>query len=511
MNKLDIKAIRKSSLNLTFKKGFLNWRDLAVICFIFSFLGVSYAFSTSFISMVDKHFKLSANTAGNIDIIKKFVLNDWWLADSTIFDNEVFVTILDRLLSGYSWLINLLAANFSYFLRNKEEVWVYLLLAAFITFVIQFFIKDTIIIGKCRYIIEHRFNSNILYRRTIAVFHKENLLNLIWVRFQMKIEMLVSWLLIVPGVIKTYQYRFIPYILAENPAINYKQAKKLAVKMSDGYKWQLFLCDLSFLDFYLMSLLQSFSILVCTPVLSVKNGELYLLLRDRLLDDENKKFFIERGFDLNNEDHQFILSDIVHHNGQKLSYDIYDLISIFFLFCFIGWIWEVLLHFVQSHNWVNRGTLYGPWLPIYGCGGVLFVVLLDGNKQSVIKTFFKVVVIAGILEFVSSWILDYFFNMTYWDYYGWFGNLNGRICLASLTAFGIGGSIAIYLVAPYVKSKLEKIKLKTKRIYCSILVLLFLVDLIYSLVFGFNSGEGVGNTLFILTSKSNYLVNSLTR
>ena len=56
MNKLDIKAIRKSSLNLTFKKGFLNWRDLAIICFIFSFLGVSYAFSTSFISMVDKHF-----------------------------------------------------------------------------------------------------------------------------------------------------------------------------------------------------------------------------------------------------------------------------------------------------------------------------------------------------------------------------------------------------------------------------------------------------------------------
>ena len=59
--------------------------------------------------------------------------------------------------------------------------------------------------------------------------------------------------------------------------------------------------------------------------------------------------------------------------------------------------------------------------------------------------------------------------------------------------------------------KQEKIKLKTKRICCSILVLLFLVDLIYSLVFGFNSGEGVGNTLFVLTSKSNYLVNSLTR
>ena len=96
MNKLDIKAIRKSSLNLTFKKGFLNWRDLAVICFIFSFLGVSYAFSTSFISMVDKHFNLSANTAGNIDIIKKFVLNDWWLADSTIFDNEVFVNTYER-------------------------------------------------------------------------------------------------------------------------------------------------------------------------------------------------------------------------------------------------------------------------------------------------------------------------------------------------------------------------------------------------------------------------------
>ncbi|MGN1398892.1 MAG: DUF975 family protein [Erysipelotrichaceae bacterium] len=495
MDTIDKRAIRKDSLNLTFKRGFVNWRDLTIICFVFSFLGISYSFSTSFISIIDKYLGLSSGAAGNVEIIRRFVLKEWWLADSAIFDNQFFVAILDKLLSGYSWLINLLAANFSYFLRNKEEVWVTLLLAAFISFVVQFFIKDTIIIGKCRYLLEHRFNSKTLYRRAIAPFHKENLLNLIWVRFQMKVEMLFSWLLIVPGIIKTYQYRFIPYILAENPTVDYRNAKRLAKELSNGYKWQLFLTDLTFLDFYLLSGLQLFSIPLCAPLLSVKNAEIYLVLRNKRLDEENKQFFIERGFDFDNENSQFRLADIVHENTDKLNYDIYDLITIFFLFCFIGWLWEVLLHFMQSHQWVNRGTMYGPWLPIYGCGGVLFIILLDGHKKGVVRTFFKVVLIAGLLEFVSSWVLEFFFNMTYWDYYGWFGNLNGRICLASLTAFGIGGSMAIYLIGPYVKSKLAKIPLSVKRTYCVILVILFLLDLICCGLFGFNSGEGIGNSL----------------
>ena len=58
------------------------------------------------------------------------------------------------------------------------------------------------------------------------------------------------------------------------------------------------------------------------------------------------------------------------------SYSLVNLIIMFFIFCFVGWVWEVSLAFISEGMFVNRGTLHGPWLPIYGTGGVIILVLL---------------------------------------------------------------------------------------------------------------------------------------
>ena len=167
----------------------------------------------------------------------------------------------------------------------------------------------------------------------------------------------------------------------------------------------------------------------------------------------------------------------------------------FFLFCFIGWTWEVLLHLVTNHSLVNRGTMYGPWLPIYGTGGVMFIMLLSRYKNNFPKTFMLTVLTAGFLEFGASWILDFFFNSRYWQYYDKFGNLNGRVCIAGLLLFGIGGSFAIYIAGPYLHNKFARIKKTKKLLICTILCTLFIIDLIICLVYGFNSGSGVGKKL----------------
>lgn len=52
------------------------------------------------------------------------------------------------------------------------------------------------------------------------------------------------------------------------------------------------------------------------------------------------------------------------------SYSLVNLVMMFFIFCFVGWVWEVSLAFISEGTFVNRGTLHGPWLPIYGTGGV---------------------------------------------------------------------------------------------------------------------------------------------
>ena len=57
-------------------------------------------------------------------------------------------------------------------------------------------------------------------------------------------------------------------------------------------------------------------------------------------------------------------------------YPITSLILFFFTFAFVGWTWEVLLHLITEGSFANRGTMFGPWLPIYGVGGILILAFL---------------------------------------------------------------------------------------------------------------------------------------
>ena len=59
------------------------------------------------------------------------------------------------------------------------------------------------------------------------------------------------------------------------------------------------------------------------------------------------------------------------------NYSVPSLIILFFVFSFIGWAWEVSLHLVRDGVFVNRGVMYGPWLPIYGSGGIMILVMLN--------------------------------------------------------------------------------------------------------------------------------------
>ena len=109
----------------------------------------------------------------------------------------------------------------------------------------------------------------------------------------------------------------------------------------------------------------------------------------------------------------------------KSEYSLRDFIFFFFVFCFIGWLWEVVLYIVMDHILVNRGTMYGPWLPVYGVGGVAIIFLLDRFKADKVKLFAMAMVVCGIIEFKASWVLDFYFNSQNWDYKNEFLNVNG--------------------------------------------------------------------------------------
>ena len=64
-----------------------------------------------------------------------------------------------------------------------------------------------------------------------------------------------SLLFIIPGIIKAYQYRLVPYIMSENPAMNFNDALKESAKLMDGNKWKTFVLDLSFIGWDILSLM----------------------------------------------------------------------------------------------------------------------------------------------------------------------------------------------------------------------------------------------------------------
>lgn len=96
-------------------------------------------------------------------------------------------------------------------------------------------------------------------------------------------------LLIIPGIIKAYAYSMVPYILADNPELDYRRALELSEEMTDGEKFNLWVLDLSFIGWYLLGALAcGVGILFVLPYVNTTKAELYIALRRNAL--QNRLF-----------------------------------------------------------------------------------------------------------------------------------------------------------------------------------------------------------------------------
>ena len=161
-------------------------------------------------------------------------------------------------------------------------------------------------------------------------------------------------------------------------------------------------------------------------------------------------------------------------------YSIISIILMFFVFCFIGWSWEVILHLVEKGEFVNRGVNYGPWLPIYGTGGTGALLLFTRIKKHPIATFFASVVFCGTIEYITGASLLAKHGARFWNYSGYFLNINGHVCAEGLLIFGVACIACIYIVAPLLDNYFCTISPKTGIIICAILLTIFISDNIYS-------------------------------
>ena len=161
-------------------------------------------------------------------------------------------------------------------------------------------------------------------------------------------------------------------------------------------------------------------------------------------------------------------------------YKIFIYIALFFIFAFIGWIIEVINSLIVDKKFVNRGFLIGPVVPIYGFGGIAITLFLSRYSDEPITLFCMATIICSILEYFTSYFMEKIFNTRWWDYSNKKFNLNGRICLRNLAAFGLMGLVMVKYAVPFIIDILEKIDPVLLKTIVSILLVIIMVDLCIS-------------------------------
>ncbi len=115
----------------------------------------------------------------------------------------------------------------------------------------------------------------------------------------------------------------------------------------------------------------------------------------------------------------------------------------FFFYSFCGWIWECGYVSIRQHEWVARGFLRGPILPIYGFGAILILLSTAPVQNDCGLIFLLGMAVTTILEYGTGIAMESLFHTRYWDYSNRKWNVKGYICpIGSLT----WGAFSVLLV-----------------------------------------------------------------
>lgn len=153
----------------------------------------------------------------------------------------------------------------------------------------------------------------------------------------------------------------------------------------------------------------------------------------------------------------------------------------FFFYCFCGWIWESCYVSACQRNWINRGFLHGPWLPLYGSGAILVLFVTLKVRENMGMVWLLGMIFATILEYVTGYVMEKVYKVRYWDYSSKKFQINGYISLISSIAWGFFSVLLVFVVHPQVEHLLRVIPSWIVDPLSLILTILFSVDTVCSI------------------------------
>ncbi len=120
----------------------------------------------------------------------------------------------------------------------------------------------------------------------------------------------------------------------------------------------------------------------------------------------------------------------------------------FYFYCIFGWVFESTYVSLRTHKLTNRGFMKGPWLPLYGSGAILVLLVTLPYADHPVGVYFAGMIAATILEYVTGVVMVKLFKVRYWDYSYKKIQFQGHICLSSSLAWGGLSLLMVYVIHP---------------------------------------------------------------
>lgn len=144
---------------------------------------------------------------------------------------------------------------------------------------------------------------------------------------------------------------------------------------------------------------------------------------------------------------------------EKKERDIKYLCRLFWIFMIgslVGFAYEnILVLFQKGHFVLRQGLLYGPLIPVYGIGAVIYEIIIP-KMESPLKSFFYSMFLGAVVEYICSYVQEVLFGTISWDYHWVKINFNGRTSALHAFYWGLAGVIFYDIIHPWFNTVMSK-------------------------------------------------------
>ena len=505
------------------------WRMISV-CFLIAMLTASYAVSTTFFNLrlsPGPYYSDASYTTGipNSEVLKDIV--DRFLENTPLISlfrgpiARVSSLVIDFYSTGVSVFFAILRSINIFSAEHPWSAIIFPLIGILLAFLYLIFVNNILVIGEKRFFLENRNYHKTAVSKIFFLYKLRCVIHPAWVMFCRTLFQLLWNLTVIGGIIKHYEYRMIPFILAENPKLSRKDAFFLSRQLMRRNKRKLFFLDVSFLGWEILSLLTLglADFIFTNPYRMASQAELYLTLRRNYVLSRSQRYELLNDSYLEHvlSEDELLISKALYDDSQgpytKISYfapeqypvflfsvqppvkavkaqvktdrkyDIFSCVFLFHAFSIFGWILETLIHLMRSGSPEISALLPGPWIPLYGIYGLLILFLAKRFCQNPVLVFLLNFGVYTALEYSVNFVSELVYGSPLRDYSEFFLNLNGRIYLGGSVSFALLGCAFLYYLAPRWTETYMKLGRSRRILVSVILSLLFLADICVSIFF----------------------------